>query len=131
MRGHPDGQGPPGHLTGARVSECTGTLRQRMSHRCIDLGDRGGEQEADRAEQTDTRPRPQRVQEPAREDRLSGRLINTVPSGSRQATGSKNRRLATRHDVGGVLATGEAFSRPAHHKVGTKPRRSKATNAMS
>jgi hypothetical protein len=35
--------------------------------------------------------------------------------------GSKNRRPATRHDVGGVLATGEAFSRPTHHKVGTKP----------
>ncbi|MFE0448644.1 transposase, partial [Streptomyces fungicidicus] len=37
--------------------------------------------------------------------------------------GSKNRRPATHHDVGRVLATGEAFSRPAHHKVGTKPRR--------
>ncbi|GGU50167.1 hypothetical protein GCM10010289_83280 [Streptomyces violascens] len=34
--------------------------------------------------------------------------------------GSKNQRPATRHDVGRVLATGEAFSRPAHHKVGTK-----------
>jgi hypothetical protein len=37
--------------------------------------------------------------------------------------GLKNRRPALRHDVGGVLATGEVFSRPAHHKVGTKPRR--------
>ncbi|WP_373317118.1 NF041680 family putative transposase [Streptomyces sulfonofaciens] len=37
--------------------------------------------------------------------------------------GSKNRRPATRHDVGGVLATGEPYSRPAHHKAGTKPRR--------
>ncbi len=37
--------------------------------------------------------------------------------------GSKNRHLATRHDVGRVLVTGEAYSRPAHHKVGTKPRR--------
>lgn len=37
--------------------------------------------------------------------------------------GSKNRRPATRHDVGRVLATGEAYSRPAHHKKGTKPRR--------
>jgi hypothetical protein len=35
--------------------------------------------------------------------------------------GSKNRRRATRHDVGRVLATGEAFSRPTHHKVGTNP----------
>lgn len=37
--------------------------------------------------------------------------------------GSKNRRPATRHDVGRVLATGEAYSRPALHKKGTKPRR--------
>ncbi|MER7693712.1 NF041680 family putative transposase [Streptomyces sp. NPDC097610] len=37
--------------------------------------------------------------------------------------GSKNRHTATRHDVGRVLVTGEAYSRPAHHKVGTKPRR--------
>lgn len=35
--------------------------------------------EADRAEQTDTRARPQRVQEPAREDRLSSRRTETVP----------------------------------------------------
>ncbi|MEU9117954.1 NF041680 family putative transposase [Streptomyces sp. NPDC048483] len=37
--------------------------------------------------------------------------------------GSKNRYPATRHDVGRVLATGEAYTRPTHHKVGTKPRR--------
>jgi hypothetical protein len=37
--------------------------------------------------------------------------------------GSKNRRLAPRHDVGRVLATGEAHTRPAHHKKGAKPRR--------
>lgn len=37
--------------------------------------------------------------------------------------GSKNRQLATRRGVGRVLATGEAYTRPAHHKVGTKPRR--------
>ncbi|MFJ2116715.1 NF041680 family putative transposase [Streptomyces sp. NPDC087850] len=37
--------------------------------------------------------------------------------------GSKNRQPATRHDVGRVLATGEAYTRPAHHKTGTKPRR--------
>lgn len=30
---------------------------------------------------------------------------------------------ATRYDIGRVLATGEAYIRPAHHKVGTKPRR--------
>ncbi|MFI5654847.1 NF041680 family putative transposase [Streptomyces anulatus] len=37
--------------------------------------------------------------------------------------GSKNRSSATRHDVGRVLATGEPYQRPAHHKRGTKPRR--------
>lgn len=37
--------------------------------------------------------------------------------------GTKNRRPATRHDVGRVLATGQIYQRPAHHKVGTKPRR--------
>ncbi|MFI6056427.1 NF041680 family putative transposase [Streptomyces violascens] len=37
--------------------------------------------------------------------------------------GSKNRHPATRHDVGRILATGQAHSRPTHHKVGTKPRR--------
>ncbi|MFD5456490.1 hypothetical protein ACFWIR_15730, partial [Streptomyces olivaceus] len=37
--------------------------------------------------------------------------------------GSRNRSPAIRHDVGRVLATGEAYSRPAHHKKGTKPRR--------
>lgn len=37
--------------------------------------------------------------------------------------GSKNHRPATRHDVGRVLASGETYSRPAHHKAGTKPRR--------
>lgn len=43
--------------------------------------------------------------------------------GSGRPQGSKNRRPATRHDVGRVLATGEVYSRPAHHKKGTKPRR--------
>jgi hypothetical protein len=37
--------------------------------------------------------------------------------------GSKNRRPATRHDVGRVLATGQSYSRPTHHRTGTKPRR--------
>ncbi|MFD7030263.1 NF041680 family putative transposase [Streptomyces sp. NPDC059917] len=37
--------------------------------------------------------------------------------------GSKNQQPAPRHDVGRVLATGEAYTRPAHHKKGTKPRR--------
>ncbi|GAA1222404.1 hypothetical protein GCM10009665_10790 [Kitasatospora nipponensis] len=37
--------------------------------------------------------------------------------------GSKNRRPANCYDVGLFLATGESYRRPAHHKVGTKPRR--------
>ncbi|MFB7905970.1 NF041680 family putative transposase [Kitasatospora sp. NPDC056076] len=37
--------------------------------------------------------------------------------------GSKNNQPATRYEVGRVLATGEAYARPAHHKKGTKPRR--------
>jgi hypothetical protein len=32
-------------------------------------------------------------------------------------------RPAARHDLGRVLATGETYARPAHHKKGTKPRR--------
>ncbi|MEU2100359.1 hypothetical protein ABZ741_38865 [Streptomyces globisporus] len=36
---------------------------------------------------------------------------------------SKNRRPATRHDVGRVLATREAYSRPAHRQKATTPRR--------
>lgn len=41
--------------------------------------------------------------------------------------GSKNRQVATRYDGGRVLATGESYTRPAHHKVGTKPRRTSPT----
>ncbi|MFJ6252684.1 MULTISPECIES: NF041680 family putative transposase [unclassified Streptomyces] len=43
--------------------------------------------------------------------------------GPGRSPGSKNHRLTARHDVGKVLATGKAYSRPTHHKVGTKPRR--------
>ncbi|MEV0192249.1 NF041680 family putative transposase [Kitasatospora purpeofusca] len=43
--------------------------------------------------------------------------------------GSKNQRSAARHEVGRVLATGEAYARPSHHKKGTKPRRT-ATNGQ-
>lgn len=44
-------------------------------------------------------------------------------SGPGRPPGSKNRLPALRHNVGRVLATDEAFNRPARHKVGTKPRR--------
>jgi hypothetical protein len=36
--------------------------------------------------------------------------------------GSQNHRRGTRHDVGRILATGEAHQRPTHHNKGTKPR---------
>ncbi|MDT0453675.1 hypothetical protein RM609_32030 [Streptomyces sp. DSM 40473] len=37
--------------------------------------------------------------------------------------GLKNRSPATHHAVGRVLATGQPYQRPTHHKAGTKPRR--------
>jgi hypothetical protein len=43
--------------------------------------------------------------------------------GPGRPTGSTNRVAAQRFDVGRVLATGESYTRPAHHKKGTKPRR--------
>jgi hypothetical protein len=44
--------------------------------------------------------------------------------GSGRPHGSKNNHPAQRHDVGRILATGEAYQRPSHHQKGTKPRRS-------
>ncbi|MGW3465619.1 hypothetical protein ACWDE9_41450, partial [Streptomyces olivaceoviridis] len=35
----------------------------------------------------------------------------------------RSNRNLTRRSVGRVLATGEAYSRPTHHRAGTKPRR--------
>ncbi|MEU6587178.1 hypothetical protein [Nocardia sp. NPDC046763] len=37
--------------------------------------------------------------------------------------GSRNHHRAHRTDVGRILATGRAYARRAHHKNGTKPRR--------
>jgi hypothetical protein len=37
--------------------------------------------------------------------------------------GTTNQCQAPRHDIGRILATGEAYQRPTHHKKGTKPRR--------
>ncbi|MEU0002539.1 NF041680 family putative transposase [Streptomyces microflavus] len=79
------------------------------------------------------RPAPPHKLTPARVRRGFRNLRTTTgtPAGAPKPTtpgpgrppGSKNRRSATRHDVGRVLAGGEAYQRPAHHKVGTKPRR--------
>ncbi len=44
-------------------------------------------------------------------------------SGPGRPPGSKNQRPAAHHEVGRVLATGEAYVRPAHYKKGPKPRR--------
>lgn len=55
-------------------------------------------------------PSPARAPKPAR-------------PGPGRPPGSKNSTIATRYDVGRVLATGEPHQRPAHHKKGTKPRR--------
>ncbi|MCU1643542.1 MAG: hypothetical protein JWN03_3817, partial [Nocardia sp.] len=41
--------------------------------------------------------------------------------------GLKNRHPAARQDVGLVLATGHPYTRPTHHKKGTKPRRTAQT----
>lgn len=46
-----------------------------------------------------------------------------VRPGPGRPAGSKNRVVAQRFDVGLLLATGQAHTRPAHHKKGTKPRR--------
>ncbi|TJZ59164.1 transposase [Streptomyces piniterrae] len=79
------------------------------------------------------RPTPPNKLTPARVRRGFRNLRARTPSPARapklsqpgpgRPPGSKNRRPATRYDVGRVLATGQAYSRPTHHKVGTKPRR--------
>lgn len=47
----------------------------------------------------------------------------TTRLGLGRPPGTKNRVVAQRFDVGRILATGQAYARPAHHKKGTKPRR--------
>ncbi|MFF2375708.1 NF041680 family putative transposase [Streptomyces xiamenensis] len=79
------------------------------------------------------RPAPLHKLTPARVRRGFRNLRTTTgtPAGAPKPTtpgpgrppGSKNRRPATRHDVGRILATGTAYQRPTHHKTGTKPRR--------
>jgi hypothetical protein len=79
------------------------------------------------------RPTPPNKLTPARVRRGFRNLRAKTPSPARapkpsrpgpgRPPGSKNRRPATRYGVGRVLATGQAYSRPTHHKAGTKPRR--------
>ena len=70
---------------------------------------------------------PARVRRGFRNIRANTTSPANAPKPSRpgpgRPPGSKNRRRAPRHDVGRVLATGEAYTRPTHHKKGTKPRR--------
>lgn len=54
---------------------------------------------------------------------LPARAPKPTKPGPGRPPGVKNRRRATVQDVGLVLKTGEAHSRPSHHKKGTKPRR--------
>jgi hypothetical protein len=63
---------------------------------------------------------------PPGEDRHASQCtkIHQARPGPGRPLGSKNRQPATRYDVGRVIATSESYTRPAHHKVGTKPRRS-------
>jgi hypothetical protein len=74
-----------------------------------------------------TKLTPARVRRGFRNIRAKTTSPTSAPKPSRpgpgRPPGSKNRHPATRHDVGRILATGEAYQRPAHHKKGTKPRR--------
>ncbi|RPK56973.1 hypothetical protein EES43_23025 [Streptomyces sp. ADI96-02] len=54
---------------------------------------------------------------------LPARAPKPTKPGPGRPPGVKNRRRAVVQDVGLVLKTGEAHSRPSHHKKGTKPRR--------
>lgn len=67
-------------------------------------------------------PGPAGVQEPAREDGHTSRCTETHTARPRPP--ARFDEPAARYDVGRVLATGESCTRPAHYKVGTKPRRS-------
>lgn len=79
------------------------------------------------------RPVPSNKLTPARVRRGFRNLCAMTPTPARvpkptkpgpgRPPGSKNRHPAPRHDVGRVLATGEPYTRPEHHKTGTKPRR--------
>ncbi|TDD31897.1 NF041680 family putative transposase, partial [Saccharopolyspora elongata] len=79
------------------------------------------------------KPAPPERLTPARIRRGFRNLRAKAPSPSRapkpsrpgpgRPPGSTNRHRATRHDVGRILATGQAYQRPTHHKTGTKPRR--------
>ncbi|MUN41689.1 transposase [Actinomadura sp. NEAU-AAG5] len=69
---------------------------------------------------------PARVRRGFRNLRVKATGPARAPKPSRPSPGrplSSRHRPAPRHQVGRVLATGEAHKRPAHHQKGTKPRR--------
>ncbi|MEV0292578.1 NF041680 family putative transposase [Nocardia sp. NPDC050710] len=70
---------------------------------------------------------PARVRRGFRHIRTKTGSPASAPKPSRPGPGRppgvKNQHPAARHDVGLILATGHAYTRPAHHKKGTKPRR--------
>jgi hypothetical protein len=70
---------------------------------------------------------PARVRRGFRYLRTKGSLPATAPKPSRpgpgRPPGTPNRQPAPRYEVGRVLTGQEKYSRPTHHKRGTKPRR--------
>jgi hypothetical protein len=116
-------QAPASQLGGCRRVDvagdrrlCPAPARTAAGHRSpAPLGETGS------AVQAHAHPGSQRVQEPAHEDRLPGQCTETVSS--RAWPGRRVRKTAARHDGGRVLATGEAYSRPAHYKKAPNPGR--------
>ena len=79
------------------------------------------------------RQTPARVQRGFRNPRAKTGSPAAAPKPSRpgpgRPPGSRNRRSTERYDVGHVLATGEAYKPPTHHKKGPKPRRTGSTTS--
>ncbi|MGP3989249.1 hypothetical protein [Streptomyces sp. 3N207] len=74
------------------------------------------------------------VQEPVREGAVTSACTKTFPARPRLPTRFEEPTSVTtprRHDVGRILATGETYTRPTHHKKGTKPRRVMASTTST
>lgn len=77
-------------FSGQGYEEVARLIRWLMHHpdcQPVKVGHTAPVGETGRSEQTDSRPRPTRVPEPAREDRISGRCTGTVPPRARPAAG--------------------------------------------
>ncbi|MGV9304333.1 hypothetical protein ACWDLG_13255 [Nonomuraea sp. NPDC003727] len=69
---------------------------------------------------------PARVRRGFRHIRTKTPSLARAPKPTRPGPGrppGSTNRPVPHHEVGRVLATGEAYQRPAHHRKGTKPRR--------